>query len=77
MRKALGRGLEALIPGAGKPPLSGGPEAADTTADRELPVDAISRSGEFGLARSLSVELKPAEQSANPDASALPDSTPS
>lgn len=43
MRKALGRGLEALIPGAGKSPLAGAPDATDTTADRELPIDTISR----------------------------------
>jgi len=41
MRKALGRGLEALIPGAGKP----SPTAAEANdlPDRELPIDAISR----------------------------------
>ena len=41
MRKALGRGLDALIPGAGKP----SPTAAEANdlPDRELPIDAISR----------------------------------
>lgn len=42
MRKALGRGLEALIPGAGKP---AGPSTADPQVfhERELSLESISR----------------------------------
>src|SRR6185295_18325945 len=36
MRKALGRGLDALIPGAGKP------AGAPVTADREVAIDLIT-----------------------------------
>jgi len=43
MRKALGRGLEALIPGAGKPPAIAAGGTQDVSADRELPLDRISR----------------------------------
>jgi ParB family chromosome partitioning protein len=42
MRKALGRGLEALIPGAGKAPAVPSTDRHDLS-DRELPIDTISR----------------------------------
>ncbi len=41
MRKALGRGLDALIPGAGKPPARSAADAVGGDA-RELPLASIS-----------------------------------